>query len=72
MEVHLDIVPTPIERETGASVIVEFEIRHTVDEFGGFGGVGNDFIEGLVIFDAIFEIFAKTNLFAEVNPVIFG
>ena len=44
MEIHQDVIVAPGEVEAGAGIIVEFEIWHTVGEFGGFGGVGFNFV----------------------------
>ena len=43
MEVLEDAFVTPREVVAGAGEVVEFEVRHAVDEFGGFLGGFDDF-----------------------------
>ena len=70
MEVHFDVFPTPREVEAGGGVVVEFEIRHTIGEFGGFFGVLFDFIERVLVFNTIVKLFAKADLMSDFNPVV--
>ena len=69
MEVHFDVFPAPGEVETGRSVVIEFEVRHTVGEASGFFGVFFDFVEGSVVFDAVIEALAEADLMADVGPI---
>ena len=70
MEVHFDVFPAPREVEARAGVVVEFEIRHAVSEFGGFFGILFDFIERVLIFDAAIKFFAEADLMTNFDPVI--
>lgn len=69
MEVHLDIFPAPREIEARASVIIELEKWHAGDELGSFFGVLLDFVERILILDAVVESFAEADLVAKVGPV---
>ena len=44
LEVHEDILIVPGKVEPGADIIIKLEVGHTVDELGGLGGVGLNFI----------------------------
>ena len=72
IEVHLDVFPAPREVETGGDVVVELEIGHAVDVFGGFFGDFFDFVYGFFVFDAILEVATEADFFAEVDPKIFA
>ena len=56
MEEHHNILPVAREIKTRAGEFVKLVVRHTISEFGGFGGVFFDGGEGSFVFDAIFEL----------------
>ena len=70
MEVHQNIFPAPREVEARTGVAVEFEVGHTVGEFGGLFGILFDFGEWVVVFDARLEGATKPDLLADVNPIV--
>ena len=70
MEVHFDVFPAPREVEARAGVVVEFEIRHAVSEFGGFFGILLDFVERVLILDTVVKLFAEADLMTDFDPVI--
>ena len=69
VKIHEDVFPAPWKIKTRANIIIELEIGHAIDGFGGFEGISLDFFYGVAVFYAIYKVVAKTNASAEFFPI---